>query len=55
MDGRARTTIFVKLRGLIGWLAVVALIAVALGVIGSLWDVPVISNLVGMVRYRIGI
>ena len=55
LDGRARTSIFVKLRGFIGWLILIAIIAVALGVIGALFDVPVLSPLVENIRYRIDI
>lgn len=55
LDGKARTSFFAKLRRWAGWLIMAALVAVVLGVVGTLFEVPVLTPLVYQVRGMIGV
>jgi len=55
MEGRARSGLFVKLRKLAGALLLVLAVCLALGVIGTVFTVPVLSDIVYQVRGIIGI
>jgi hypothetical protein len=54
LDGRARGTMFVKLRKLAGGLIVLAAVCVAVGVIATAVEIPVLTDLVYRIRGLVG-
>ncbi len=55
LDGKARSSTFIKLRSLLGTLIIVAAALLVLGVVGSLMEVPVLSEVVWKIREILGI
>lgn len=55
LDDKARSSFFIKLKGLIVWLIVVVGVAFAIGFIGTAVNIPVLTPLVQQVRGIIGI
>lgn len=55
LDGKARGSAFIKLRSILGTLIIIAAALVALGVVGSFMDVPVLSDVVWKIRDILGI
>ena len=55
LDGKARGSLFVKLKKLVVWLIIAAAVCFALGVVGTIFTVPVLSELVFRARGIIGI
>lgn len=55
MDGKARTTLFPKLRQLGGNLLLAAAVVAALAVVGTIFDIPVLTPLVQQARGMIGL
>jgi hypothetical protein len=55
LDGKARSSFFPKLRRLVGWLIMSAMVVLVLAVIGTLFEIPVLSPLVLQLRGYIGV
>jgi len=55
MDGKARSGLGARLRKLVGALILAAAVCFALGVVGSIFTVPVLSDIVFEVRGILGI
>ncbi len=55
LDGKARSSVFIKLRSLLGTLIIVTVVLVLLGVAGSFWEIPVLSDIVWKIREILGI
>lgn len=55
MESTARSTFFVKLRSLLGSLLVFLAVCIAAGVVGTVFQIPLLSDLTYWVRTFIGI
>ncbi|HEX73151.1 MAG TPA: hypothetical protein ENN65_07530 [Candidatus Hydrogenedentes bacterium] len=55
MDGRARSGVFVKLRGLIGSIIIILVVLAVIGVAATLFPIPILSDLVFQLRGMLNI
>lgn len=54
LDGKARGSFFVKLRGALGALVIAVAVLAAVGLVATFVEIPVLTNLTYMVRGWIG-
>jgi hypothetical protein len=54
LEGKGGTALFTKLKGLIASLVIVAAVCIALGVVATVFEIPVLSGLVVKARGIIG-
>jgi len=55
LEGRAGTSMFVLLRNLMAWVIIVVVVCVAVGIVATFVELPVVSELTDKVRGIIGI
>ena len=55
LDGKARSGFFVRVRNLVGALVIIAAVLVAVGVVATMFDVPILVDIVDKVREVIGV